>query len=75
MSQAGKFWKQVQKQSKAQNPEMVALCQVKSINPFVFDYRGIEVSLANGDNIYADPLLLQANISFDLASIDSAQIL
>ena len=73
MSSAGKFWKQVQKQSKAQNPDVVALCQVKSINPFVFDYRGIEVSLANGDNIYADPLLLQANISLDLASMDSAQ--
>lgn len=73
MSSAGKFWKQVQKQSKAQNPDVVALCQVKSINPFVFDYRGIEISLANGDNIYVDPLLLQANINLDLASMDSAQ--
>lgn len=73
MSRAGKFWQQVQKQSKAQNPDVVALCQVKSISPFVFDYRGIEVSLANGDNIYADPLLLQSNINLDLASMDSAQ--
>ena len=73
MSSAGKFWKQVQKQSKAQNPDVVALCQVKSINPFVFDYRGIEISLANGDNIYVDPLMLQANINLDLASMDSAQ--
>ena len=73
MSSAGKFWKQVQKQSKAQNPDVVALCQVKSINPFVFDYRGIEISLANGDNIYVDPLLLQVNINLDLASMDSAQ--
>lgn len=73
MSQAGKFWKQVQKQSKAQNPDMVALCQIKSIAPFVFDYKGIEISLANGDNIYCDPLMLQANINLDLASMDNPQ--
>lgn len=73
MSTAGKFWKQVQKQSKAQNPDMVALCQVKSISPFAFDYKGIEISFANGDNIYIDPLMLQANINLDIASMDSAQ--
>lgn len=73
MSNVGKFWKQVQIQSKAQNPDMVALCQVKNIDPFVFDYKGIEISIANGDNIYIDPLMLQANINLDLASMDSAQ--
>lgn len=73
MSTAGKFWKQIQKQSKAQNPDMVALCQVKSVTPFVFDYKGIEISFANGDNIYIDPLMLQANINLDIASMNSAQ--
>ena len=73
MSKAGKFWQQVQKQAKAQNPSMVALCEVKSISPFVFDYKGVEISLANGDNIYVDPLMLQANINLDLSSMNSAQ--
>lgn len=73
MSTAGKFWQQVQKQSKAQNPEMIALCEVKSVQPFVFDYKGIEISTANGDNIYVDPLMLQANINLDIGSMDSAQ--
>ncbi|MBS4760941.1 MAG: hypothetical protein KHX03_09620 [Clostridium sp.] len=73
MSNVAKFWKQVQTQSKAQNPDVVALCQVKSLKPFVFDYKGIEISIANGDNIYIDPLILQANINLDVAGMDSAQ--
>lgn len=73
MSTAGKFWQQVQKQSRAQNPEMVALCEVVSVTPFVFNYKGVEISLANGDNIYVDPLILEANINLDVSSMDSAQ--
>lgn len=73
MSKAGKFWQEVQKKSKAVNPPMVAVCQVKSVTPFVFDYKGVEISLANGDSIYVDPLILEANIALDVASMDSAQ--
>jgi len=73
MSSAGKFWQQVQKQSKAQSPDMVALCEVISVNPFVFSYKGVEISTSNGDNIYIDPLILQANINLDVGSMDSAQ--
>ena len=52
---------------------MVALCQVLSLDPFAFEYRGIDISVQNGDNIFIDPLLLQANIGLDVGSLDSAQ--
>lgn len=73
MSTAGKFWKEVGKKAKATNPDMVALCQVLSLEPFAFEYRGIDISIQNGDNIFIDPLLLQANIGLDVGSLDSAQ--
>lgn len=73
MSTAGKFWKEVSKKAKATNPDMVALCQVLSLEPFAFEYRGIDISVQNGDNIFIDPLLLQANIGLDVGSLDSAQ--
>lgn len=73
MSQTGKFWKQVQKQSKSLNSDMLAICTIKSLSPFVFEYCGIEISAQNGDNIYVDPLMLQANINLDVASLDNAQ--
>lgn len=73
MSTAGKFWKEVGKKAKAITPDMVALCQVLSLEPFAFEYRGIDISIQNGDNIFIDPLLLQANIGLDVGSLDSAQ--
>lgn len=73
MSQAGKFWNQVRKQSKAVNSTPVQIGQILTLNPLSIQYQGLEISLANGDNIYINNLVLDENINLDLASMDNPQ--
>ena len=47
--------------------------QIKSLEPFTIQYQGIELSPVNGDTIYINNLILDANIELDLASMDEPQ--
>ena len=64
MSQMGKFWKDVDTRAKRVNQSPVQIAQVLSIKPFSVLLAGVERSLANGDTIYINNLLLDAPISF-----------
>ena len=73
MSQTGKFWQAVEKKSKKVNPNPVQVGYIKSLEPFTIQYQGLELSAINGDTIYVNHLLLDANIELDLASMDNPQ--
>lgn len=73
MSQAGKFWKEVKKQSASVNPDMVQVAQVVSKEPLLLSFNGIEIGAPQGDNIWINELLLDDNINLDLASMESPQ--
>jgi len=73
MSRDGEFWQTVRKQAKAVNQNPVQVGWVKSLEPLVVQYQGLELSTINGDTIYINNLLLDENIELDLSSLDSAQ--
>lgn len=64
MSQMGKFWKDVDARAKRVNQSPVQIAQVLSIKPFSVQFSGVELSIANGDTIYINNLLLDDPISF-----------
>lgn len=64
MSQMGKFWKDVDARAKRVNQSPVQIAQVLSIKPFSVQFSGVELSVANGDTIYINNLLLDDPISF-----------
>lgn len=73
MSATGNFVKSIREQAKKMQSAPVQIGQIISLNPFSIQYQGLEISLANGDNIYINNLILDENINLDLASMDSAQ--
>lgn len=73
MSQAGRFWKEVDKRSKAKNESPVQVGQITGIKPLVILFNGLELSYANGDTIFVNHLMLDDNINLNVASMDSAQ--
>lgn len=73
MSQAGKFWNTVKQQSKSMNQSPVQVGTVKTLNPLLIQFQGIELSYSNGDTIYINHLMLDENINLDVASMDSPQ--
>ena len=73
MSANGEFWKKVKQISKSVNTPPVQVGWIKSLEPFVVQYQGLELSKENGDTIYINHLMLDANIELDLASMDEAQ--
>ena len=73
MSANGEFWKKVKQISKSVNTPPVQVGWIKSLEPFVVQYQGLELSKDNGDTIYINHLMLDANIELDLASMDEAQ--
>lgn len=73
MSGQGKFWQAVDKRAKKTNPAVASVGVVKTLKPISIFYNGIEISVANGDTIYLNNLILDDNINLDVASMDSAQ--
>jgi hypothetical protein len=73
MSRDGEFWKTVRKQAKSVNPNPVQVGWIKSLEPLIVQYQGLELSTVNGDTIYINNLLLDENIELDLASMDEPQ--
>lgn len=67
MSQAGKFWRDVDKRSKANNQSPVSVGVVLSVQPLSISYNGLTLSKANGDNIYVNNLLLDEQKTFTTA--------
>ena len=67
MSQAGKFWKEVDKRSKAKNESPVQVGQITGIKPLVILFNGLELSYANGDTIFVNHLMLDDLVSFTTA--------
>ena len=51
----------------------VKICTVKSINPFVFTYNGIEIGTKLNDTVYIHPLLTSPLIELDTETIKQSQ--
>lgn len=73
MSATGDFVKSMREQSKKTQSAPVQIGQILTLNPLSIQYQGLDLSLANGDTIYINGLILDANINLDVASMDSAQ--
>ena len=73
MSGQGKFWQAVDARSKKNNPAPTSVGVVESLQPFSINYNGISLSVANGDTIFVNNLMLDDNINLDVSSMDSAQ--
>lgn len=73
MSKDGEQWQAVKKIAKKVMPNPVQIGWVKSLEPFVIQYQGLELSETNGDSIYINNLILDENIELDLASMDNPQ--
>lgn len=67
MSSEGKFWRDVDKRSKANNQSPVSVGEVLSIQPLSISYNGLTLSKATGDNIYVNNLLLDEQKTFTTA--------
>ena len=73
MSDTGSFVNAVKMVAKkVQNPP-VQVGWIKSLEPFVVQYQGLELSKENGDTIYINHLMLDSNIELDLESMDNPQ--
>lgn len=64
LSSEGKFWRDVDKRSKANNQSPVSVGEVLSVQPLSISYNGLTLSKANGDNIYVNNLLLDKQKTF-----------
>ena len=64
MSQAGRFWQQVDKRSKATNQNAASIGQVVSLEPLSISYNGITISKQYGDNVYVNNLILDTKKTF-----------
>lgn len=58
MSQMGDFWHDVDKRSKSNNQNPVEIGEIISLQPLTIGFQGLELSVANGDKIYINDLLL-----------------
>ena len=67
MSQQGKFWQAVDKRAKKINHAVTSVGVVESLQPFSINYNGINLSVANGDTIFVNNLMLDEVISFTQA--------
>ena len=67
MSGQGRFWQDVTKKAKKTNPAVPSVGVIKSLSPFSINYNGLELSVANGDTIYVNNLMLDSVISFTAA--------
>ena len=68
MSQAGRFWQQVDKRSKATNQNAASIGQVVSLEPLSISYNGITISKQYGDNVYVNNLILDVKKTFTTAN-------
>ena len=67
MSGQGKFWRAVDARSKKTQNAPVSVGVVESLQPFSINYNGINLSVANGDTIFVNNLMLDNVISFTQA--------
>ena len=51
----------------------IKICTVKSINPFIFTYKGVEIGTKLNDTVYIHPLLTSALIEQDKETIKENQ--
>lgn len=68
LSSEGKFWRDVDKRSKANNQSPVSVGEVLSVQPLSISYNGLTLSKANGDNIYVNNLILDVKKTFTTAN-------
>jgi hypothetical protein len=68
MSQMGDFWHDVDKRSKSNNQNPVEIGQIISLQPLTIGFQGLDLSVSNGDKIYLNNLLLDANKTFTTAN-------
>ena len=47
----------------------IKICTVKSINPFIFTYKGVEIGTKLNDTVYIHPLFTSALIEQDKETI------
>lgn len=73
MSQTGKFWQAVDARSKKTQNAVTSVGVVTSLKPFGIKYNGIDISVANGDTIFINNLMLDDNIDLDVPSMDEPQ--
>ena len=73
MSRQGKFWEDVEKKGKKNNPDPVQIGEIVSLNPFVISFLGIEIGKKYGDTIYINHLILDENINLNKLSMDLQQ--
>lgn len=67
MSQVGKFWQAVDERSKKLNYSVTSVGVVTSLSPFSIKYNGIDISVANGDTIFVNHLMLDELVTFTAA--------
>lgn len=51
----------------------IKICKVKSINPFVFIYKDVEMGSTFGDTVYVHPLSLSGLINYDESELSASQ--
>lgn len=73
MSGQGKFWRAVDNRAKKTNPAVVSVGVIESLLPFSINYNGINLSVANGDTIYVNNLMLDENKLFTTAEAITAR--
>ena len=64
MSRDGDFWKAVRNQAKKVKSNPVQVGWIKSLEPLIIQYQGLELSTVNGDTLYINNLLLDKAIEF-----------
>lgn len=55
---AGDIIQSIEESYKKKNYKGLIICSVKSIHPFVFTYKGVDVGASNGDIVFVHPLMI-----------------
>lgn len=55
---AGDIIQSIEDSYKKRNYKGLIICSVKSVNPFVFTYRGVDIGTSNGDIVFVHPLMV-----------------
>lgn len=67
MSGEGRFWQQVDERSKKMQNAVASVGVIKTLKPISIFYNGIEISVANGDTIFLNNLILDDVVTFTQA--------
>lgn len=69
MSVSGKFWQAIDVRSKKTNSQPTSVGVITSLKPLGIKYNGIDLSVANGDTIFVNNLMLDDNVIFTEAQV------